>query len=102
VLGNDVLIGGSGNDVLFGGAGDDVLIGGGGQDVLDGGTGNNIVIQGAPTVASMSSISAASDLGLLMQYATSSFATESEGHGQTPLTDPQTAQPSRAAIAQLG
>jgi Ca2+-binding RTX toxin-like protein len=76
--GNDILVGSTGNDTLNGDAGNDLLIGGGGQDTLDGGTGNNVVFHSAAN--------------LLNQFMASTFATAGDGHGATPIADPQTSQ----------
>jgi Ca2+-binding RTX toxin-like protein len=106
--GDDILLGGFGNDTLLGGAGDDILIGGSGQDVLDGGPGDNVVIQSfgfAPFAASASVMTpppATPGLGaaLLGQFMASSFVSAGEGHGATPMTDPQAGQPPMLAMPQ--
>jgi Ca2+-binding RTX toxin-like protein len=89
--GNDVLIGGSGNDTLNGGAGDDILVGNGGQDILDGGTGNNVLIQAPVTRPGASA-------AVLGQFMASSFVSAGEGHGASPLADPQAGQQQHLAL----
>ena len=92
--GNDILLGGLGNDILSGGAGDDILIGGSPQNVLDGGPG-----------ATSSSIPRRPDraprrrqrrlplnVALLNQFMASSFVAAGDGHGATPIADPQSTQ----------
>jgi Ca2+-binding RTX toxin-like protein len=83
--GDDVLVGSHGSDTLLGGTGDDVLLGNGGQDVLDGGPGNNILIPGAVTPGAPAA-------ALLSQFMASSFVTAGDGHGGTPISDPQSTQ----------
>ena len=93
--GNDILLGGPGNDILSGGAGDDILIGNGGLDTLDGGTGNNIVFNAAmngSTTAAATSGANSSSLALLNQFMASSFVAVGDGHGATPIADPQSTQ----------
>ena len=93
--GNDILLGSPGNDILSGGAGDDILIGNGGLDTLDGGTGNNIVFNAAvngSTTAAATSGARPSGLALLNQFMASSFVTAGDGHGATPIADPQPTQ----------
>ncbi|HUI94912.1 MAG TPA: calcium-binding protein [Xanthobacteraceae bacterium] len=82
--GDDVLIGGHGGNTLSGGNGDDVLIAGTNQDVLDGGPGNNVVISSSAPV---------SQVAQLGQAMASTFVTASDGHGTTPIADPQANQP---------
>ena len=88
--GDDVLIGSAGNDTLHGGAGDDVLIGGGGQDILDGGPGDNVVIQ--PRRRHPVPPRRPRGAALLGQFMASSFVTAGDGHGATPIADPQANQ----------
>ena len=93
--GNDILLGGPGNDILSGGAGDDILIGNGGLDTLDGGTGNNIVFNAAmngSTTAGATSGANSSSAALLGQFMASSFVAAGDGHGATPIADPQSTQ----------
>ena len=93
--GNDILLGGPGNDILSGGAGDDILIGNGGRDTLDGGTGNNIVFNAAvngSTTAAATSGASPSSVALLNQFMASSFVAAGDGHGATPIADPQSTQ----------
>lgn len=93
--GDDVLIGSPGSDTLSGGAGDDILIGNGGLDTLDGGTGNNTVFNAAvngSTTAAATSGASPSSLALLNQFMASSFVTAGDGHGATPIADPQPTQ----------
>jgi Ca2+-binding RTX toxin-like protein len=101
--GDDILIGGAGNDTLTGGAGDDVLIGGPGFDVLDGGTGSNVVIQdggGALASTPVTSQPVPGGAALLTQFMASSFVTAGEGHGATPMADPQAGQAPLLAVSQ--
>jgi Ca2+-binding RTX toxin-like protein len=90
--GNDILLGGLGNDILSGGAGDDILIGGSPQNVLDGGPGANVVIPGGPTRAPAPTVALAANVALLNQSMASSFVAAGDGHGATPITDPQSTQ----------
>jgi Ca2+-binding RTX toxin-like protein len=97
--GNDILLGGVGNDTLNGGAGDDILIGGGGQDILDGGAGNNVLLQAPVTrPGAATGGSPAASAALLSQFMASSFVTAGDGHGATPLVDPQASQPPQLAL----
>ena len=92
--GNDILIGSPSNDTLSGGAGDDILIGNGGTDVLDGGTGGNNIQSQAVVNRSgaVSDGSPAVSAALLGQFMASSFVTAGDGHGATPIADPQSTQ----------
>ena len=97
--GNDILLGGAGNDTLNGGGGDDILIGGGGQDILDGGAGNNVLRQAPVTrPGAATSGSPAASAALLSQFMASSFVPADDGHGATPLVDPQASQPPQLAL----
>ena len=99
--GADILIGGAGNDTLNGGLGDDILIGGPGFDLLDGGPGANVLIQDGGNAAFASTlVSSQGAAALLTQFMASTFVIAGEGHGATPMADPQGGQAPLLAVPQ--
>ena len=98
--GDDILIGGAGNDTLNGGAGDDILIGGPGRRARrrtrrqrrDPGRRKRRL-----RVHSGQQSGAAALLG---QFMASTFVPAGEGHGATPMADPQAGQPPLLAVPQ--
>ena len=64
--------------------------------MLDGGPGNNVVIQGFAAPA----IGRRECRAVLGQFMASSFVPAGQGHGATPIADPQASQPPVLAMPQ--
>ena len=92
--GNDILLGGPGNDILSGGAGDDILIGMAARDTSSMAVRQPTSCSRAVPIARTAAPTAAraANLALLNQFMASSFVAAGDGHGATPIADPQSTQ----------